>query len=224
MNKISIFVLLILIYLGISKSFSPSEKKTPFLANEKVFNNYFSGAPISVILLDSFSSGFLIKTYHHRYKIVHAFRIPEEIVVRTSKKFWKQNLKNHGMSLFRRQERTLKTSSVPMPPGSLFIGDPAYGTWEITDYGSKEWRFHRTYKSFPDIFGWKDFRPSLDFYQKVRIFQSNERAYYGPNNEFGNLNSKDTEIKILAKVTDMLPQLKELVVSYFTLPEWDSNE
>lgn len=223
MNKISIFVLLILVYLGISKSFSPSEKRTAYLSNELVFNNYFTGEPVSVILLDSLSSGFLIKTYHHKYKIVHAFKIPEIITVRTSKKFWNENLENHGMSLFRRKERTLETSTVIMPPGALFLGDPAYGTWELTNYGSKVWKFHRTYKNFPQIFGWGEFKPDLDFYQRMKIYQSNEKPFYGPKNEFGTQGTTRIKKKIKIQKQRVLPKVSTILKEYFQIPSWDEK-
>lgn len=224
MNKISLYVLLILVYLGISKSFSPSEKKTPFLVNEKVFTNYFKGDPLSIILLDSFSTGLMIKTYHHRYKLVYAFAQPEEIIVRTSRQFWQKNLGNHGNSLFRRNERAGVVSTIPMPPGALYIGDPSYGTWVPTDYGSKIWKFHRAYKNFPQIFGWDEFRPDLDFFQRMKIYQNNEKPYYGPNNEFGTnglirrerQNNKE-EKKII------LPTLKNSIKKYLWFPKWNSK-
>lgn len=189
--------------------------------NEKVFPNYFKGGPLSVILVDSFSTGLLIKTFHHKYKLVYAFTLPEEIVVRTSKEFWEKNLGNHGNSLFRRNERTGFTSSVPMPPGALYVGDPAYGTWELTDYGSKVWKFHRAYKNFPNTFEWGEFRPSLDFYQRMKIYQSNEKPYYGPNNEFGTNGLLRREKKGKEdKQKVILPSLKNALKKYLWVPKW----
>ncbi len=226
MNKISLYVLLILIYLGISKSFSPSEKKTLYLANEKYYASLFRGAPISVVLKEYFSAGFLIKTYYHRYIIIHAFKSPEEIVIRTSKEFWEQNLRNKGMSLFRRGEREFKTSSIPMPPGSLFIGDPAYGTWDITKYGAKVWKFHRTYKNFPTLFGWGEFRPTLDFYQRMKIFQSDSKPYYGPESEFGT-DGSITDLEEEQELEDEHNLKEESIVdtlkSYFRIPKWEQK-
>ncbi|MBT5094359.1 MAG: hypothetical protein HOM21_08965, partial [Halobacteriovoraceae bacterium] len=63
MNRISLYTLLILIFLGLSKSFAPSEHKTPKIDNALVFPNYFLGSPLSSILVDAFQTGFLIKTY-----------------------------------------------------------------------------------------------------------------------------------------------------------------
>ncbi len=68
MNKISLYILLILIFLAMSKSFSPSSQGAPFVVDERVYSNFFQGAPLSVVLVDSFTTGFLIKTYFHKYK------------------------------------------------------------------------------------------------------------------------------------------------------------
>jgi hypothetical protein len=197
-----------------------------FLANEKVFANYFKGAPLSVILEDSFSTGFLIKTYHHKYKVIRAFRGEETIIVRTSKKFWKKNLRNKGMSIFRRKERSNKASTTVMPPGAIFVGDLAYGNWVPTDYGSKEWKFHRTYKHYPEMLNWGEFRPNIDFYQRMRIFESDGSNFYGPNNEFGvpegapvDTTYKEAKEKILT-----FDVFKNILKNYLDLPPWNSNE
>lgn len=223
MNKISLYILLILIFLGISKSFSPSEKRTIHLENEKVYVNIFKESPTTMILLESFSVGFIIKTYYQRYKIVHAFKSPEEIIIRTSRKFWEKNLKNHGMSLFRRDERNIAYTT-PMPPGAIFIGDPAYGTWELTDYGAKAWVFHRTYKSFPTLFSWGRFVPTQEFYQKMKLYENDRKPFYGLQNEFGTngtiskdfleYNFEDDKVTI---------SFRDLLKSYFSLPSWEKK-
>lgn len=189
--------------------------------SEKVFANYFKGDPLSVILMESFSTGLLIKTYHHKYKLVNAFTIPSIIIVRTSKEFWEKNQINLGSSLFRRNERTALVSTIPMPPGSLYIGDPAYGTWEITDYGSKIWKFHRAYKNLPKTFEWGEFRPSLDFYQRMKIYQSNEKPYYGPNGEFGTngLIRKENGMNENKKRI-ILPNIKVILKKFLWFPKW----
>lgn len=218
MNKFSLYVLLILIYLGISKSFSPSERKTFYILNEKVFPNIFLDSPVTVILKEAFSVGFIIKTYYHKYLIVHAFKPPEEIIVRTSKEFWDNNQKNLGMSLFRRGEKDNEYSNIAMPPGSLFVGDPAYGTWELTGYGGKIWSFHRTYKNFPQTFGWGEFRPDLNFYERMKIHISDRSTFYGLNNEFGTdgVVSKDYHVENFDMKNDKI-NIKDVLKSYLKI-------
>lgn len=223
MNKFSFYILLILIFLGISKSFSPSEKRTIHLENEKVYVNIFHESPMTLILLESFSVGFIIKTYYQRYKIVHAFKTPEQIILRTSKSFWEKNLKNHGMSLFSRDERN-NTFTTPMPPGAIFIGDPAYGTWELTDYGAKAWVFHRTYKNFPTLLGWGDFDPTQDFYQKMKLYESDRKAFYGLNDEFGTNGTISKNFLEYHFEEDKINiSVKDLVRSYFSVPDWENK-
>lgn len=244
MNKISLYVLLILIFLGLSKSFSPSEKKTLYVANEQVFSDTFPGSPVSVILMDSFRTGFLIKTYFQKYKIVHGFRIPREIVVRTSKEFWEENLKNEGMSLFRRKDISYynkkskkknkytseldpleNESSIPMPPGFLYLDDRAFGRWRLKNSGEKVWTFHRAYRHFPKMFGWGTFRPSHTFYEKAQIFLTGERAFYGLNNEFGPEGQitkafLQHNVKRTEKIIDFKKHLKALI----WVPSWENKD
>src|SRR5690606_1262121 len=138
MNRLSLFTLLVLVYLGLSKSFAPSERSTPYLVNEQVFSSFFLGAPLTVILTDRLQTGFLIKTYFLELRVVQGFKLPETILIRTSHDFWKKNEKNLGMSIFRRDETSSRSSTIPQPPGAIFIGDPAYGHWELASSGDKE--------------------------------------------------------------------------------------
>ena len=185
MNKVSLYIVLILIFLGLSKGFSPSSQGKPYVFNEQIFPTLIEGGPLTVVLVDSFEAGFLIKTYFQRYLIIHGFKSPETLVVRTSKSFYEKNLRNIGMSLFRRKDSMKKLSLTPMPPGSLFIGDPTYGKWVYENSGKRVWRFHRAYRHYPPLFRWEDWRPSFDFYKKIDIYEQSDKPYYGKKNEFG---------------------------------------
>ncbi len=216
MNKISIFIFLILLYLGLSKSFSPSEKASTYIINQQVFSSYFEGAPLSLVLVDSFQAGFLIKTYFQKYKVIHGFKTPETVIIRTSQKFWKENKKNVGLSLFRRAEGKKIESTTPMPPGILYINDPSYGKWVNSDSGRKVWKFHRAYRHFPNLFMWGKFRPSEDFYKKALIHIENNLAFYGLNNEFG-IEGEITKVELAEFINkkeyiklDFLGHLKKL--------------
>lgn len=185
MNKISLYFLLILIYLGLSKSFAPSEQGTSYIVNEHALQHFFSSSPVSVILTDSFKKGLIIHTYFQRYKVIHVFKPPEDIFVRTSEKFWTKHLDHIGMSILRRGEKSGNPTTTPLPPGFLFINDPAYGSWEYHDSGQKVWQFHNAYKKFPNLLGWSNFLATKDFYQSGLLYLKNDRAYFGLNNEFG---------------------------------------
>ncbi len=226
MNKISLYILLILIFLGLSKSFSPSEHQTPYLANERVFPHFFGGAPITVILVDSIESGLLIKTYFQRLKIVHGFSQPEYITIRTSQSFWRKNLENIGMSLFRRKEIDGLGDTTPAPPGSLFLGDPSYGTWAFEASGNQIWQFHRAYRNFPQLLNWQSFTPTYEFYEQLQIHLQNNQSYYGPNKEFG----KDGKVtsQVFSNTRDsyraeMNISFLEYIRKKLTLPPWRIN-
>ena len=90
MNKIAVYIVLILIFLGLSKSFSPRESKMIFVKNERVFTSFFTGAPLSILLVESFQTGFFIKSYYQRYRVLYGFQKPYYVTVRTSKNFGKQ--------------------------------------------------------------------------------------------------------------------------------------
>jgi|GEM_PF-649327 hypothetical protein len=185
MNKISLYFLLILIYLGLSKSFAPSEQATSYIANEHTLQHSFPNSPVSVILTDAFKTGFIIHTYFQRYKVIHVFKPPEDIYFRTSETFWTKHLEHMGMSILRRDEKLEEATTTPLPPGFLFIGDPAYGSWEYKSSGEKAWQFHNAYKKFPKLLGWNDFLATEDFYKSGLLYLKNDRAYFGLDQEFG---------------------------------------
>lgn len=185
MNSISIYILLILIFLGLSKSFSPSENRNKFVQNELVISGEFKGAPLSIQYIDEMKAGFLIKTYYLKLKVIHLYSSPEIIVVRTSREFYEKIRPYRGMSIFRRQERTLKEFTTPMPPGTLYVGDPSYGHWNYEKSGRKTWSFHRAYRHLPEILGWQDFTPTYEFFKQSKVHESLEKPYFGDDQEFG---------------------------------------
>jgi hypothetical protein len=186
MNKISLYLFLILVYLGLSKSFSPSEQSIPYIEDEHALKQHFTGAPISLILLDSFQAGFLIHTYFHRYKAIYVFKESEEFVVRTSEDFWRRHLPHRGLSLLRRSDmEPFEETTTPVPPGSLFVGNPFYGTWVANENGERIWIFHNAYRSFPEVFYWGEFRPNFEFYSILMAHLEHNVPFFGMNKEFG---------------------------------------
>ena len=85
MNKIIVYCILLLFYLGLSKSLSPSEFGINYINSDSLLSQIVPGKPVSVILTDIHSTGFLIKTFYHKYKIVYGFQSYEELIVRTSR-------------------------------------------------------------------------------------------------------------------------------------------
>ncbi|MBT3983412.1 MAG: hypothetical protein HOE90_18805 [Bacteriovoracaceae bacterium] len=186
MSKIAVYIILVLVFLGLARSFSTQGNRHTYIQNDLIFSNFFKGENISVILDQIYSSGFLIKTHFHRYKIFNGFSSrPYYRTFRVSRQFQEQNIQNIGMSIFRRKEISSFGNSVPLPPGSLYIGDLAYGNWVNSPSGMKKWHFHRAYRHYPRIFGWKKFRPTKDFYKKIELARQNEVPFFGEKGEFG---------------------------------------
>lgn len=222
MNRLSLFILLVLIYLGLSKSFAPAERNTPYLVNDQVFASAFPGAPLSVILTNRLQTGFLIKTHFLELRLVQGFKLPETILVRTSYDFWLKNADNIGMSLFRRDEKDGKTSTIPQPPGTIFLGDPSYGRWEQAPSGQREWHFYNAYKYFPEYLGWNDYHPTETFLRDLKLHISNEEIYYGPNQEFGTKGSVTQKAFKREQVNSpvMTGNFKTHIKKFFRIPKY----
>lgn len=185
LNKVVLYILVMLIYLGLSKSFSPSEFGISYILNEKSLSELVKGAPVTTILVDMHSTGFLIKTYYHKYKIVYGFQSVDEIIVRTSSQFAEKHKDNIGMSIFRRYEEDLREEHTPLPPGALFVGNKSFGDWVPLPSGIRVWRFYRAYRNIPSFLGIKGYEFTYDTYQKMQLHRSQNKAFYGPENEFG---------------------------------------
>jgi hypothetical protein len=183
MYKFFLYSMLIILYLGLAKALSPSELGVHYLQNERGFSKLIKGPLATVILVDTHATGFLIKTYYQKYRVLSGYDSVEELIVRTSKEFAKKNLPNIGLSLYRKTDE--KEEFLPLPPGSLYIGNREFGEWKPNKKGILKWRFNKSFKNFPRYLGWGKFRPDENFYQELRSSASLNRPYYGPHQEFG---------------------------------------
>jgi hypothetical protein len=224
MNKISLYVFLVLLYLGLSKGLSPSEQKNEYIVNSDVLAASFQGSPISVILLDTFQAGLVIKTYYLKIKLVKVFQSPKIIVVRTTKQYWKEVRNFTGMSIFRR-DNNLVESMLPLPPGSLFIGHSGFGKWVFADSGERVWKFHKAYRNYPRLLLWGDFRPTQKFLKVMNVYIKNNEPFHGLNDEFG-INGELSK-KSLSLLIDQTRQkhitLKEHLKKYIAVPSWNNK-
>lgn len=183
MYKFFLYCMLVILYLGLAKTLSPSELGVHYLQNEKGFAKLSDNENSSFILIDTHVTGFLIKTYYQKYRVISDYENIEDLIVRTSKEFARRNMENIGLSLFRRGDG--KEEFNPLPPGSLYIGDPEYGYWKKNRDGKMEWRFNKSFKNLPNYLGWGEFRPDEEFYKEMKLRTNAGQPYYGPNNEFG---------------------------------------
>jgi hypothetical protein len=183
MYKFFLYTILVILYLGLAKALSPSEHGVQYLQNARGFSKMIKGNPATVILIDTHATGFLIKTYYQKFRIISSYDNVEELIVRTSKEFAKKNLNNIGLSLYRKSDEL--EEFLPLPPGSLYIGNREYGEWRLNKKGHMVWKFSKVFKNFPKYLGWGKFKPDMDFYQQMRSSMSLNHPYYGPNHEFG---------------------------------------
>jgi hypothetical protein len=216
MYKFFLYMILVIVYLGLAKTLSPSELGVQYLQNEKGFSKLLKGnQDTTIILIDTHATGFLIKTYYQKYRVISSFDSVEEMIVRTSKEFAKKNLKNIGLSLYRKTDE--KEEFLPLPPGSLYIGNNEYGEWKLTKKGGLRWSFNKVYKNFPRYLGWGKYRPSIEFYDQLKSHITLNEPYYGPNEEFGP-NGRITKINFPHFFKDermKRVELKTLLIEYF---------
>jgi hypothetical protein len=187
-NKVGVYIFLILIYLGVAKGLSNQSERDLYLKDEKVFANYFreAGAPVSIILQNYFTAGFFIKSHYHYYKIVYGFKkLPRFVIARVSKQFFESYRPYLGMSIYHKNSTDFEESLIPVPPGGPYVGDLAFGVWTFNEEGEKIWSFYNAYSSFPQMFSWGKFRPNYEFHQRMKFNVKREQAFFGLNNEFG---------------------------------------
>jgi hypothetical protein len=183
MQKFFLYVMLIILYLGLAKALSPSEHGIQYLQNVRGFSKLIKGNQATVILIDTHATGFLIKTYYQKFRIISGYDNVEELIVRTSKEFAKKNLAHIGLSIYRKSDSS--EEFLPLPPGSLYINNKEFGSWVTNKKGEEKWKFHKVFKNYPKFLGWGKFRPSIDFYQEMRSHVGLNHPFYGTNSEFG---------------------------------------
>lgn len=216
MYKFFLYTMLVIIYLGLAKALSPSELGVHYLQNERGFSKLLkSDQPSTVILIDTHATGFLIKTYYQKYRVISGYDSVEELIVRTSKEFARKHLPHIGLSLYRKTDS--KEEFLPLPPGSMYIGNREYGDWRKNKSGTVRWRFNKGLKNFPRYLGWGSFRPDEDFFQRMRASVSLNQPFYGVNQEFGRDGSitRENFPHFFKEERMKKVELKTLLIEYF---------
>lgn len=183
MYKFFLYCMLVILYLGLAKTLSPSELGISYLQNEKSFSKLTDKPNVTFILTDTHVTGFLIKTYYQKYRVISGHEEVEDLIIRSSKEFTQKNLDHIGLSIYRRINGI--EEFMPLPPGSMYINNPEFGEWIKNEDGELEWHFSKAYKNYPRYLGWTDFRPTQKFYKELMLNKRIGQPYYGPNNEFG---------------------------------------
>jgi len=183
MYKFFIYSMLVVLYLGLAKTLSPSEMGISYLQNEKSFAKITNKPHVTFILIDTHVTGFLIRTYYQKYRVISGHEEVEDLILRSSKEFTQKNLENIGLSIYRRDNGVEEFT--PLPPGSLYINDPEFGEWKKNAGGERVWHFNKTYKNFSRYLGWNDFLPTEKFYNELLLNKSIGKPFYGLKQEFG---------------------------------------
>ncbi len=197
MNRIALYILLILVFLGASRSILPDKGNRLFIQDQSNYSGIFTGSPLSVILVDAYKVGFAIKGHLHKYKVLRYFQNSQYITIRVSKDYFDKTLPYIGMSVFRRYENG-KESSLILPPGTLLLGDSVFGRWSYVKNQGRVWKFYRAYRKLPNQLYWGDFVPTYRFYRQLKVHEEQKIPFIGPNNEFGSdglITSKELSMK-----------------------------
>jgi hypothetical protein len=184
-QKISIYIFLILCYLGLAKNLYREELGNFYIKNNIDIENIVTGSPVTVVLINAHISGLFIKTYYQKWRIVHAHKNYEDITIQSSRHFYNQTNQYIGLSIFRREAKNNLVNYTPLPPGSLFVGDSSFGKWRLDDSGNRKWVFYRSYKKLTTTLGWGSFTPDLDFATKIQSHLAQDKPYFGPGQIFG---------------------------------------
>src|SRR5690606_40988663 len=124
MYKFFIYSMLVILYLGLAKTLSPSEMGISYIQNEKSFSKITDKPYVTFILIDTHVTGFLIKTYYQKYRVISGHEEVEDLILRSSKEFTQKNLENIGLSIYRRDNGVEEFT--PLPTGSLYINNSVF--------------------------------------------------------------------------------------------------
>ena len=197
-KKISIYITLVLLYLALSKSFTPSEQDILYIPSHDALSSSFEGSPLTVILLDQFVTGVLAKTYYLKLKVVHSFHQPVELLARTTKKFYELNYSNIGLSIYNNfahlPSNEQSSFSTPTIPGIVFLGNSSFGQFRFNRSGALTWNFYRAYRSIADYLGWDNYIPTYNDYQQAMMHLKHQLTYTGPSAQFGREGSIITKV------------------------------
>lgn len=163
--------------MGLSKSLSKEERAIPLIHSSQDIHQLISDKPVSVILTNIQIKGILVKTYYLQLSFVYGFKPSQKILVKASSKYLSfiKKFKNH--SIFRENDTSKEYSLLPLPKGSLFIGNKSFGFWNYSNSGRRYWKFFRAYKRIVKELGLN--KENLDFknYRKILVYKNNPKVY-----------------------------------------------
>ncbi len=135
----------------------------------------------SVILADMDERGTFFKSYYHKYRIVQDERSYITGWMQVPRDYYRRYANFLGMTLAVKKEGQFDASVAP--PGYHYVGDKRYGSWQRDSSGNSFWAFYGQYAFLSTLLGGhRIYRNDYTTYQQYR---SQNRPYYGRNNEFG---------------------------------------
>ena len=179
-------------YLTVARHIAPGEIGSEFVAKDEDFRALFPEETMTAILTDTYISGSFIKTYFIKLRVLLPTKVNYDYIIRVSRDLYKKHEHNIGMSLFSRiqkfdseaKEEQITDIIHATIPGYIFINDANYGRW-IKKRNKIRWIFHPSFKSYYQLLGWGNYRPSMETYLKFQHSIENKIVFYGPNHEFG---------------------------------------
>jgi len=140
--------------------------------------------PDATIILDDMEErGAFLTDYFHKYRVVTDqggwttdwLEVPED--------YYRKEEPFLGMALY--VKKGGEQSGTPQPAGYAYVGDPRYGQWQKDSSGNSFWEFYGKYALLSHLWGMGTgtiFRRDYDTY---RQYETSNRPYYGPNNQYG---------------------------------------
>lgn len=150
MVKASLFLIILLTYLGLSKSYSLSTKNYPVLKGEEYFATALSFNAeeklISLILKKQYQTGVFFKSFIQEYLFIKSYKEAKVITVQVPYPFFVKSAPHIGKSIYRISAYQ-QISTTVQEAGINFIGNPALGRWVGTSNG-RQWHFFNAYSDF----------------------------------------------------------------------------
>lgn len=212
MNSISLYFLLMLVYLGLSRSLGMTLDNDAYIKSGTDLALCIDATPMNIILIDMEVSGVFFKSYFHKYRVVFGNGDFKDYWFKVSWVFYQQNSLHLGLSLFRRYQKDLAQEAFPMMPVAFFLGDLTYGSWlSIPKSDKKIWKFHDLYHRLPVILGLEDTTLDSGLYEQIQMHQSKKRPYVEVKGLF-----LDRVRRVNAKINN-IDKYKLFKQTYFTL-------
>jgi hypothetical protein len=136
----------------------------------------------SIVLSDMQAEGNFIKNYSHSYRVITPKQKFSYGPLDVPKKMFDYYRPYLGMTIWSQKDG--EGGQNLAPPGYAYVGDPRYGQWRTDSSGRSFWMFYGQYRLLSDLLGLGG-RVYRGQYDRYRGYRSQNRPYYGPNQNYG---------------------------------------